>query len=79
MYITPSSGHTSFNFNMPFKLILSSCELFSNVWSENTALFERLMEIHLNSPKLYYGFNQAMYSGNANICSEILWIVSYQN
>ena len=31
--------------------------LFSNVWSENTALFERLMEIHSNSPKLYYGFN----------------------
>ena len=27
-----------------------------NVWSENTALFERLMEIHSNSPKLYYGF-----------------------
>ena len=30
--------------------------MFSNVWSENTALFERLMEIHSNSPKLYYGF-----------------------
>ena len=30
--------------------------LFSNVWIENTALFERLMEIHSNSPKLYYGF-----------------------
>ena len=30
--------------------------LFSNVWSENTARFERLMEIHSNSPKLYYGF-----------------------
>ena len=30
--------------------------LFSNVWSENTALFERLMEIHSKSPKLYYGF-----------------------
>ena len=55
MYIAPSSGHTSFNFNMPFKLILR--RLFSNVWSENTALFERLMEIHSNSPKLYYGFN----------------------
>ena len=31
--------------------------MFSNIWSENTALFERLMEIHSNSPKLYYGFN----------------------
>ena len=30
--------------------------MFYNVWSENTALFERLMEIHSNSPKLYYGF-----------------------
>ena len=34
--------------------------LFSNVWSENTALFERLMEIHSNSPKLYYGFKIAI-------------------
>ena len=32
--------------------------MFSNVWSENTALFERLMEIHSNSPKLYYGFKK---------------------
>ena len=31
--------------------------MFSNVWSENTTLFERLMEIHSNPPKLYYGFN----------------------
>ena len=26
--------------------------MFSNVWSENTALFERLMEIHSNSPPM---------------------------
>ena len=31
--------------------------LFSHVWSENVALFERLMEIHSNPPILYYGFN----------------------
>ena len=37
--------------------------MFSNVWSENTALFERLMEIHSNSPKLYYGFKGCM-NGN---------------
>ena len=37
--------------------------MFSNVWSENTALFERLMEIHSNSPKLYYGFNNLGYIG----------------
>ena len=27
MYITLSSDHTSFNFNMPFKLILRRCEV----------------------------------------------------
>ena len=32
--------------------------LFSDVWSENAALFERLMEIHSNPPKPYYGFNE---------------------
>ena len=26
-------------------------------WSENAALFERLMEIHSNPPELYYGSN----------------------
>ena len=25
---------------------------------ENTALFERLMQIHSNLPKLYYGFKK---------------------
>ena len=38
--------------------------MFSNVWSENTAVFERLMEIHSNSPKLYYGFNVDMHCLN---------------
>ena len=28
---------------------------------KNTALFERLMEIHSNSPKLYYGFNVNLF------------------
>ena len=40
--------------------------MFSNVWSENTALFERLMEIHSNSPKLYYGFN-VIYLGSMHL------------
>ena len=31
--------------------------LFSDDWSENVALFERLMEIYSNPPILYYGFN----------------------
>ena len=41
--------------------------MFSNVWSENTALFERLMEIHSNSPKLYYGFKPTMQKTTFNI------------
>ena len=60
MYIAPSSGHISLNFNMPFKLILRGLRLFSDAWSENAAFFERLMEIHLNPPILYYGFNTAL-------------------
>ena len=32
--------------------------MFSDVWSENAALFERLMEIHSNPPILYYGFKK---------------------
>ena len=31
--------------------------MFPDVWSENAALLERLMEIHLNPPVLSYGFN----------------------
>ena len=31
--------------------------LFSDVWSDNVTLFERLMEIHSNLPILYYGVN----------------------
>ena len=56
MYIAPSSGHISLNLNMLFKFILRSLRLFSDVWSENATLFERLMEIHSNPPILYYGF-----------------------
>ena len=51
MYIDPSSGHSLLSLNLPFKLVLRS------VWSENAALFERLLEIHSNPPILYYGFN----------------------
>ena len=29
--------------------------LFSDVWSENAALFKRLMKIQSNPPMLYYG------------------------
>ena len=45
MYIAPSSGHEVLNRNLPFELILRRLRLFSDVWSENAALFERLMEI----------------------------------
>ena len=56
MYIAPSSGHISLNFNMPLKFILGDLMLFSDVWSENAALFERLVKIHSNPPILYFGF-----------------------
>ena len=36
--------------------------LFFDVWSENAALFERLMEIHTNPPILYYGFNPQIHA-----------------
>ena len=54
MYIAPSSGHILLNLNLPFKLILKRFEVVSDVWSENVALFERLMEIHSNPPILHY-------------------------
>ena len=47
MYRAPSSGHEVLNLNLPFKLIPWR---FSDVWSENTALFERLVEICSNPP-----------------------------
>ena len=53
MYIAPSIGHISLNFNMPFIFILRRFEVIFYVWSENTALFERLMEINSNPPILY--------------------------
>ena len=62
MYIAPSSGHISLNFNMPFKLILRRFKVVFYVWSENAALFERLMETHSNPPILYYGFNINFYT-----------------
>ena len=67
MYIVPSSGHISLNSNMPLiKLILRMFEVnrcFSDVWSENAALFERLMEFHSNPAILYYmyGFIKSEY------------------
>ena len=57
MYIAPSSDHILLNINMP---LIDSKEVFfsSDVWSENAALFERMMEIHSNPPILYYGFKE---------------------
>ena len=52
MYIAPSSSHEMMNLHLTFRLILRRLRLFSDVWSENAALPERLMEI--NSNPLYY-------------------------
>ena len=51
MYTAPSSGHISLNFNMTFKLILRRFEVV--FWSENAALFERLMEIQSQIHQYY--------------------------
>ena len=40
--------------------IKGGLRLFCGLWSENAALFERLMKIHSNPPILYYGFNSGM-------------------
>ena len=61
MYISPSNGHISLNF-LPFKLILRFEVVFLYLEWECTALFERLMEIHLNPRILYYGFKVAVLS-----------------
>ena len=45
------------NLDLLFKLILRRFEVVSDVWSENAALPEILMEIHSNPPVLYYGFH----------------------
>ena len=42
--------------NINFKLILRRFDAFSDVWSENAALFERLMEMYSNPPILYFAF-----------------------
>ena len=54
MYITPSRGNSFLNSNLPFKLIQGASRLFSDVWSENAALFKRFMKIYKNSPILPY-------------------------
>ena len=44
--------------------------MFSDFWSENAALFERLMEIYSNPPILYYGFKTQqtkMHISTANL------------
>ena len=59
MYIAPSSGEPLPNFKRGFRL-------FSDVCSENAALYKRLMKIHSNPPILYYDFKplfQALFSG----------------
>ena len=57
MYIAPSSGHISLNFNIPFKLFLMRFEVVFWCLERGCCFFwERLMAIHSNSPILYYGF-----------------------
>ena len=48
MYIAPSSGEPKPNLNLPFNGFKGGSRLFSDVWSENAALYKRLMKIHSN-------------------------------
>ena len=73
--ITPSCGHISLNFDMPFKLILRRFEVFSDVWSENAVVFERLIEIHSNPP--YYGFNH-FFPSKILLNKKLLWNYDYK-
>ena len=70
MYIAPSSGHTSFNFNMPFKLILIKemwgCFLMSGVkilhflkdWWKSIPIHQNYtMALNLNWTELLFQFS----------------------
>ena len=45
--------------------------MFSDVWSENAAPFERLMEIYSSPPILYYGFKLTSLKMQNNAISNI--------
>ena len=46
--------------------------MFSDVWSENAALFERFMEIHSNPPILPYVPKKITIRLSASITSKVL-------
>ena len=48
IHVAPSSDRSLLNLNVPFKLILRRIGDVTDVWSENAALFIRLMKIHSN-------------------------------
>ena len=48
MYIAPSSGHSLLNSTVPFKWILMRFEVVFDVWSDNAALYKRLIATHSN-------------------------------
>ena len=61
--VAPNNDNELLNRNLPFKLILRMFEaVFSDVWSENGAIFEkRLMEIHAYPSIFYYGHYPLLY------------------
>ena len=69
MYIAPSSDHLLLILNVPFKVILRKLRLFSDVWSENIALFKKVMTIHSNPqyvPEKRKPIIQVKFSENYN-------------
>ena len=61
MYIAPSSVHELLNVNLPFKLILRRLRLFSDIWSENAALFERFIHSFIQIHQ-YYNNSSFLYA-----------------
>ena len=57
--------------NLHTTKIFGGLRLFSDVWSENAALLERLMEIHSNPPITYNGFN--LFSTGTGWFQNLVW------
>ena len=57
MYIAPSSVIHCWTSMCLLNWFQGVMRLFSDVWSENAALFKRLMKLYSNPPIVYYGFD----------------------
>ena len=64
LHVAPSSGEPLSNLNLPFKWILGGLRLFSDVWSENAALFFFFYDNSFKSTNtILHGFKEDIYLG----------------